>query len=319
MLLQRIVGPDILRSFSSGNSDFTKRVVNSFLNMLVQSLYGGCRDLKEIVRLGRSLWPLYVLPLHSTRIELTMKSVDKMCPSPKGTLTTTTTDGKHILAYLDQQILPQIRQKLDRCIYTLLDDGLSHDVSKHVSSSGDSKNSYSHKEGLQSVPYLTKCLMLAAFICQTNRADKDKQLFTIQKNGKKNNGNKRKSPGEDVAFSGASKNAISKQYRPRMFPMERMLSVFVSIVGLNQGQANSNEAPPVGDAGVDPSATGSSDFFESLSHLRDMGVLHDRANGKASSAEDANPAAPRFWCSLTKDEADTVSRSVSFNLENYLI
>jgi Origin recognition complex (ORC) subunit 5 C-terminus len=266
--------------------------------MLVQSLYGGCRDLKEIVRLGRSLWPLYVLPLHSSKIEQTMKNVHKMFSLSKDTPATTASAGRHILSFLDKQIMPHMRQKLDQCIYTLRDEGLN---------SGENGHCVVNGEGLQSLPYLTKCLMLAAFICQTNKADKDKQLFTMQKNGKKNNGNKRKSPGEDIAF-GAAKNGMAKLYRPRPFPMERMLSVFVSIVGLNQGQTKPSTGTPSGTNSVDPSATGSSDFLESLSYLRDVGILQ----------EASNLASPRFWCSLTKEEAEAVSESVNFQLESYL-
>ena len=177
----------MLRSYLSENETFTKRVVNSFLNILVQSLYGGCRDLKEIVRLGRSLWPLYVHPLHSTQIGQTMKNVQNRYPVAKETTATVATHGKYILSYLDQQILPHMRQKLNQSMYTLQGDAAHESPLPH---SGDSRKQGTGTEGLQTLPYLTKCLLLAAFICQTNRADKDKQLFSIQKNGKKNGANK---------------------------------------------------------------------------------------------------------------------------------
>lgn len=307
LLLRRIIGPDMERAYSSNDETFTKRVVKSFLNILLQSLYGGCRDLKEIVRLGRSLWPLYVLPLHSTRIDQTLKAVKKNCPLAKDTIATTTTSGKYILSYLDHQILTHMRQKLNHSIYTLRDDGHKTHLEK-LNFCGAHNKQTSGSEVLQTLPYLTKCLLLAAFICQTNRADKDKQLFTIQKNGKKNSTNKRKSPTEDIAFGAATKSAASKFCRPRMFPMERMLSVFVSIVGLNQEYNTSSNLRQHKGNGVDPSATGSPEFFESLSYLRDVGLLHDNEN----------LATPRYWCSLTKDEAEAISQSVNFQLGNYL-
>jgi Origin recognition complex (ORC) subunit 5 C-terminus len=299
-LLKRIIGPSMLASY---NDPFVRLVVKSFLNVLVQSLYGSTRDLKEMIRLGCSLWPKYVLPLHSAKLRETLESVRKMCPSVKSSGLSLKSHSKEIVSFLDVQILPQMRQCLEASIYCLCADSpLSY-------SRVAANNSQAE---LENMSYLTKCLMLAAFICQTNRADKDKQLFTIQKNGKKNNGNKRKNPGEDLAY-GAAKRGASKLYRPRMFPMERMLSVFVSIVGLNKDQRSR------GDRSIDyailPANTGSADFFESMSHLRDIRVIHD----KETPSEAVNLVAPKFWCSLTREEADVVAKSVSFPLEQFLI
>ena len=324
-LLERVVGPSALSSYMSGEDNFAKQVVKSFLNTLVQTLYGSTRDIKEMVRLGRLLWPVYVKPLHSTNLEKTMKTVQKMMPSSKTSVATVQSSGKHILSFLDQQILPQIRSKVEHCLYSFTDskEVQQQSTSPRPNPTAPNQTQQPHtierQESTQCMSYLSKCLMLAAFICQTNRPDKDKQLFTIQKNGRKNNRNGRKNHGEDLAF-GSSRNGSSKGYRPRMYPMERMLSVFVSIVGLNQGQQSERTGKQAfGCRGITPGSIGSSDFFEALAHLRDIGVIHDKAGRSSSATDSANLGAPKFWCSLTRDEADSVAKSVRFPLDDYLL
>lgn len=295
--------------------------MKSFLNTLVQTLYGSTRDIKEIVRLGRLLWPVYIKPLHSTNIEKTMKTVQKMVPSSKISKPTVQENGKQILAFLDQQILPQIRSKVEHCLFSFAEKEKTQQqrstaTSKHI----QQPQTTEHVGSAHSMGYLSKCLLLAAFICQTNRPDKDKQLFTIQKNGKKNSVNKRKSHGEDLAF-GSSRNGSSKGYRPRMYPMERMLSVFVSIVGLNQGQqlVESKSQETTGSESITPGSIGSADFFEAMSHLRDIGIIHDKAGRSSSATDTANLVAPKFWSSTTRDEADGVAKSIGFPLDDYLL
>ncbi|CAB9521665.1 expressed unknown protein [Seminavis robusta] len=305
-LIKRIIGPAMFASQSSGNDPFSQAVVKSFLNTLVQGLYGSIRDLKEMFRLGRTLWPKYMLPLHSSRLEQTTKSLHNLFPSLKNAPLSLESHWKQIVSFLDQQIRPHVKHCVQVSMYSLV--GGSSDGPKSATRA-------SHDKAL-SLSYLTRCLMVAAFICQTNKADKDKQVFTIQKNGKKNNANKKKSPGEDLAF-GAAKSGLSKSYRPRMFPMERMLSVFVSIVGLNkENQKGANGSGSAGDIDVQPGHVGDTDFFQSLSNLRDIGVLHDRPS--SSTTDVANMIAPRFWCSLTREEADVVARSVNFPLQHFL-
>jgi len=248
-----------------------------------------------------------------------------MNPSAKSCGATTESHGKHILAFLDKQILPQTRLLLDQCMYCCTDlRQPEHSVSttNTTMSHGNAPLApgLSHKSQFEeNASYLNKILMLAAFICQTNRADRDKQLFTIQKNGKKNNASKKSTPGEDLAFGAAR----TQKFKNRMFPMERMLSVFVSIVGLNQRNLkskSSSESIPANQ--INPGRIGSSDFFEALAHLRDTGVLHEKAGTSvataAATSETVNMANPKFWCSLSKDEADFIATSVNFPLDNYL-
>ena len=319
-LLERVVGPDMATSYVSGKDKFLKHVVKSFLNTLVQTLYGSTRDIKEIVRLGRLLWPAYVKPLHSGNIETTMKNVQKMMSSSKASRPTIHENGRQIVAFLDKLIIPQIRSKVDRCLFSFTDEGKAEQQQKSPTATKQTQEIHSESAGTEhSMAYLSKCLLLAAYICQTNRPDKDKQLFTIQKNGKKSNTARKKSHGEDLAF-GSSRNVSSKGYRPRLYPMERMLSVFVSIVGLNQGQQPGRKSKEMGGSPtITPGSIGSTDFFEALAYLRDIGILHDKAGRSSSVTDTQNLVNPKFWCSTTRDEADTVAKSIGFPLDDYLL
>jgi len=313
----------MLSAYETGNDMFAKQVVKSFLNTLVQTLYGSTRDIKEIVRLGRLLWPIYVRPLHSSNLATTMKSVQKLIPSTKSSMPTIQSNSKQIVSFLDQQILPQIRSKVDDFLYSF--KGQEGAEEKNMTSYENATTSTQLNSELDvGTSYLSRSLMLAAFICQNNRPDKDRQLFTIQKNGRKASGGKKTSQSEDLAF-GSSRNSAPKGYRPRMFPMERMLSVFVSIVGLHQDQMSKStnnrraDSHLRDDLSIAPGRTGSTDFFETLAHLRDIGVLHDRAGRGSSAADLANLSAPKFWCSLTRDEADAIARRIDFPLADYLL
>lgn len=314
MLLERIVGPEIRRAyiFTELEEDFsfTRQIVKSFLNTLVQTLYGSIRDLKEFVRVGRSLWPRYVQPLQSDNIEKTLLALQKRASSTTGIASSQPLDvpaavgAKQILPFLDQQILPHIRANLTYGLYSL-----SEQEHQQVKPGGS----------LTATAYLVKCLMIAAFICQHNKADKDKQLFTIQKNGKRSHSNKKQqSHGEDLAF-GNARNGVSKSFKLRLFPMERMLSVFVSIVGLNEDRMPGKAGQLLRVNELKPNKIGSSDLLDSLAHLRDMGMLHEKSSSSGGiSTEEANLSAPKYWCSLTREEAEEVAKSVNFPLESYL-
>jgi hypothetical protein len=145
-LLKRIIGPSMLASYTTGKDPFVRLVVKSFLNVLVQSLYGSTRDLKEMIRLGRSLWPKYVLPVHSTNLRATKESVCKMCPSVKSAGLSVESHSKEIVSFLDVQILPQMRKCLEASIYSLCADA--------PASSSRVVAANSHGE-LDSMPYLT--------------------------------------------------------------------------------------------------------------------------------------------------------------------
>lgn len=276
-----------------------------------------------MVRVGRSLWPRYIEPLNSANIEKSLDTARRRLGTASSSSSTQAEKGvtkgveNELLSLLDQRIRPQFSSKLELGLYTLTEDNLINGNAS-TSFSGKSNAEAKASDSMEQTSYLTKCLMLAAFICQSNKADRDRHLFTIQKNGKRNNANKRKSPEEDIAY-GTARATTAKSFRPRLFPMERMLSVFISIFGLNRhrqpGQSSRSNNNSVFD--ISPSTIGTSELSESLSHLRDIGVLQDNSSGIGASST-INLVSPKYWCTLTREEADTIAKSVKFPLENYL-
>jgi hypothetical protein len=172
--------------------------------------------------------------------------------------------------------------------------------------------------------------LLAAFVCQSNKPDKDKALFTIQKNGKKNSRQGHRVGSNDadgLAYgSTAWEQQRLKMLRPRTFPLERMLSVFVNIVGLIGGEEKLRLTT---NSTVDPRellhAIGSTCFFENLARLRETGLLHEvqgafTGGGDGFTSFDGiNMLSSKYWCELNRDDAEALAASVEFPLENFLL
>ena len=237
---------------------FKPSLRKSFLGTLVQSLHDRTLDLKEYIRKGRELWTTYIEPLQSDRIGKTLETAKKTAG-----IEDRSTIQSELLALLDRRFLPQLRRDLEK------ETQLSDDIHEF--------------------PNLQKYLLLSAFLCQVNRPDRDRKLFSIQKNGKR----RRNAPAagnadEEGAFGAAAK-------RTRTYPAERMLSVFVSVVGLNSGGSDDERMRSLG----------STSFFESLAELRQIGLIHGNSR--------------RCWCSLTAAEAQSIAKSLNFPLDKYML
>lgn len=288
-----------------------------------------------MIRVGRALWPTYVLPLDPRNIQSTLNAA--RLRRSKGRNSTTVESvliregsvaqenasaedlQKEILAILDEAILPRMKKCLEEELFTMKGDDTYAENTLSVASSSQ-----------YDLPFLSKCLLLAAFVCQTNKPDKDKALFTIQKNGKKNNrqghrvGN---NDAEGLAFGSTTwEQQRLKMLRPRTFPLERMLSVFVNIVGLIGGEerlrCSVNNSADTRDL---LSSIGSTCFFENLARLREIGLLHEVQGPSIgggdgfSSFDGVNLVSTKYWCELNRDDAEALAASVDFPLANFLI
>jgi Origin recognition complex (ORC) subunit 5 C-terminus len=279
-------------------SEFSAVVFRSFLETLVQFLYDLTRDINVYVHLGRALWPTYVQPILAENIGETLRAVKK----GQGTSAMTKLDTqREILSLLDQKIFPHIRSVLEQGVAPSTIDSppaLSQKVGP------TDKSALSHD-----LPHLAKYLLLAVYVCQVNRADKDKELFSIQTNGKRKRGSQTDT-GEDVAFGSGQQHV--KAFRPRTFPVERLYSLYVSMIGLN----------PLRDVPHDEHdemlrSSGNVDFHETVAYLRDMGILHEYP--KRASSDPIRFSQRSFWSSLTRDEATAIASSVQFPLERYIL
>mmetsp|Transcript_19924 Transcript_19924/g.20253 ORF Transcript_19924/g.20253 Transcript_19924/m.20253 type:complete len:347 (+) Transcript_19924:70-1110(+) len=204
-------------------------------------------------------------------------------------------------------------------------------------------------------PYLRSCLLLAAFICQNNKADQDRKLFSVHGNGKRRKcranidiygGND-----EDMAFGSTSVTASSfttrrrsygsssigggsssittttagqhqqqhqveqlKMLRLRPIPLERVFSIFVTLVKLNPTEENEDDDDnDDNNIEVTINDLGSTRLYTDISHLIDIGYLHPAMGNQI------HLSTARFLCSLTRDEAIEISNRIGIPIERLLI
>lgn len=318
----------------SESYEFLLAVYRSFLETLIQSLYDLTSDLKEYVRLGRALWPRYIAPISSQAATIkNLESIRKANVS-KGTTLTSPGDAafiqREILSLLDQKIFPQIRHTLTHGVGALAFESPPAVVVVTGGHASNSTRTKLKKPPLQNVPLLAKYLLLATYLCQANRPEKDKQLFSIQTSGKRkrrdnaNNGNTL--TGEEVAFgSSGPQGQQLKSLRRQAFPVERLYSLYVSLISLNPTDDLSLQ---FGDDGDDNStgvnhqdemlrSLGNVSFQETVAYLRDIGIIHDYP--KRSVSENVRLSQRNFWSSMTRDEAQAVARSIDFPLDKYIL
>ena len=241
-----------------------------------------------MIRIGRKLFPTYIKPL-------SLSSFDKTVESARNTLTAEADDTslqRAIISILDRKILPALRLELERGLWSLESRGDSSTVGHDL-------------------PLLAKYLLTAAFLCQVNRPDRDKYLFSIQKNGRRRRQDANRNDEEETAFGPGGSHEQPKVFRPRTFPMERMLSVYVSLVGLNTSSAAFSGEERL-------RSLGGTAFHENFSLLRDIGFLLEYPPRQAYS-ETIRMTEPRYWSPLTVEDAKAIASSMEFPLDRYLL
>lgn len=276
--------PDTLSSLTgtTPDSSFHRTLVTNFVRSLVQAMRSITRDVRDMLRVGCRLWLSFIEPLSAQNIESTIKAAKSFGEDQE----------KALLLYMGRRMVK---------------------LSKHLESVLISFGEEGGLEALVSdLPYLCKCMILASFICQNNKADKDKQLFTITGNGKRRRQNQQQEEGdpESAAFATWDQQRL-RMLRPRCFPLERMLTIFVSIVGLHEQRhlVSINKTP---ESFI--SSLGNSTFLETIGQLRAMGLLRElpKEGGIPMSAA-------MYCCDMGRDDAELVARSIDFPLERYLV
>lgn len=161
------------------------------------------------------------------------------------------------------------------------------------------------------LPYTTKFLLLAAFLCQQKRPEQDVNLFTTINTGKRSSRGA-KAAGEGAAF--ASSASDLKQLRVAKIPsfqIERLLSVFTSIMG--QYGRTARQAGKVADMGTD-------ELFKIISSLIAVGLLRSAGNSSGNRVADKTDfIMEKVICTLSKEEAQIIASSVGFPLDKYCL
>ena len=297
--------------------NFHDNVYKSFLETLVQGLSDFTSDIKEYLRLGRGLWPLYITPLLPENIASTVAFVQKsnIAKGKKSTNLHVTAIENDMLSLLDQRFFPHLRHALEYGLGVL-----SFDSSGTVTTTHRSCTNGGVRDDL---PIFVKYLLLAVYICHTNRQEKDRQLFSIERNGRKRRKTKEADNEEEMAYgTTGSQQDAPKTMRPRTFPMERLYSLYVSIVSLNASKSQAENRTSAREANDKDHpeilrSIGNIRFLETMTYLRDIGVLHDFP--KRSPNDPIRFSQRNVWTTITQDEAQQIAKSINFPLDRYIL
>ena len=284
--------------------------MDAFHNALIQYLADSTRDIRDFIRLGRSYWPVFIEPLSDHQIQKTMNSIRRRKKSDSNGSPT----SAEVVTYLEQRFFSSISTLPGTILGTAVDSPI-------LSSSNNSSDNKSMKRPLTAqgpsniLPYYRSFLLLSAFICQRNRPEQDKHFFSTQRNGKRRkSGNSNQSgKGDDAAF--ASDAMQLQSLRPRPFPLERVFSVFVSLLNLNPP----TERQLVDKPELDEYSLGSIRLHDDIAQLIDMGHLHLIRFDGAVKGEQININNAKLWCSLTTEEAMQIAETVQVPLQNFIL
>jgi len=277
---------------------FQEKVYRSFTRTLVQSTYDLTKNVKEIIRFGRILWLRYTDPLHPGKIQEIVGTVTRKLASFQPPVEATPERlEQEVLAFLDQKMWSQVRPLTEEYLFAL-----SVPLTGTVFQEHD-------------MPDRAKYLLLAAYLCQVNRPDRDKHLFSIDKNGRKRKSvTETNTASEDTAF-GTDSLPQPKTYRLRTFPLERMLSIFVSLVTLHQIEGHKDSLPEQETEQL--LSLGDVSLLHNLEYLQDLGMLHEQP--VTGPAEPIRLTGRRYWCELTENEALRLAESLQFPLTRYIL
>jgi hypothetical protein len=297
---------------------------SSMMNSFVPSVISTTHDMIEIIRLARLLWPAYIEPVENcdddTIEELMRQIVDCLNGDDSSAMTCksilesscnlcqySTSTG---LESTDLNLLKQqLSEKLDRNIRETM-RGL---LTRTIMMPGRVLPTKDGTPYVERLPYITKFLLLAAFLCQNKRKEQDTNLFTTENTGKSKR--RRVNKTEDgTAYASSSKDLTQRQ---PLFPLERMLSVFASIIG-QYGHSHYMSYKEVGVTTV--AQLGTTHLFHNVTQLMTTGLL--RKNGKATFDDKdeydlLETMSAKFSCTLSRDDALVIASSVGFPLEKY--
>ena len=137
-------------------------------------------------------------------------------------------------------------------------------------------------------------------------------LFTTINTGKRSNRGSKASSDDGTNF--ASSSSDLKQIRLVKIPsfqIERLLSVFTSIMG--QYGRTSRQSRKVGDMGTE-------ELFKIISSLIAGGLLSSASNTSGNRIADKTGfVAEKVSCTMSKEDAQIIASSVGFPLHKYCV
>ena len=295
------------------------------MNSFIPSVISSTHDITEIMRLARLLWPEYTAPLDKNSnyddpalVSLMWQvvgglyredeSLDDPCTDCSFCQQLSTGVDETSVENLNTQ-KQRLSEKLDRNIRESMRKLLSNTVMMPGRVlMKETQHPYAGR-----LPYITKFLLLAAFLCQNKRSEQDANLYTRQNTGKSKRRRANK-PGDETAYAASSKDMTQRQ---PSFPLERMLSVFYSIID----QYGQNHYMTYKEEGASVAAQlGTERLFRNISQLIATGLLSTTGSAKFNERYNQNlmdKTDAKFSCNISRGDARVIATSVGFPLEKY--
>jgi hypothetical protein len=285
---------------------FREKVVRSFWNAIVQFASESTRSIQEMIQIGRAFWPTYAAHLQPPQVGATIKTIlERLNVSMEDVQSLEENKTKiedEFLRFLGSGFFTQLAtfSKYNKLNFLALNEaGLIPSTHTDETESEEySPHSFSRS-----------CLLLAAFICQHNIACHDCKVFSSHGNGQR-----RKSDAMDDIYGENEEDAAAygSTFKPRPFALERVYSIFVTLVHLNLASDGDNVE-------VLMDSFGSTRLQTDLSHLVGLGLLHPTKYNGLLNGDQVSLNMARFTCSLTHDEAVAIANRHCIPLEQYLL
>ena len=336
------------------------RLYNAMIKTILQSLEGMTRDIREIQRFARIFWPIYISPLttgHAQDPNGVIKQ--KFClvlassgntqaqksqeddPSPG--LCRQETCGfcravvslkvppsgriDSILEMLDIKGRKPMREIISKCLFAPVQ---KLDTTAYPETNQDATFLRTVRDlqgsSLAQLSYMAKFLLLSAYLCQKNRQEQDLALFTHHNKGRRR---KTSSEGNNADGEGAlfASSAIAQQqlrsFRLVGFPLERMISVFSSILSKYGSESEFLRGKIQQDGYLNVTEVGSTQLFACLAELRDFGLLCDMNGGLSANVAGGtghiDMAAKKYTCNLADADATALANELEIPLQKYLL
>ena len=318
-------------AFLSNNANQLRSKLNdwlyaSMMNSFIPSVVSSTHDMTEITRVARLLWPEYVAPLDRrngcddpTLESLIWRVLCCICPDAAEQCEDSHCsfcENLHVAAdnVVDSVVdLNELKKRLSEKLDRNIRESMRSLLSSTIMMPGRVLMKQNYHPYAGRLPYITKFLLLAAFLCQNKRSEQDRNLFTTVNTGKSKRRRTNKD-GDETAYAASSKDTTQRQ---PSFPLERMLSVFYSIID----QYGQQHYMTYKEGGVSISAQlGTQHLFQNISQLIATGLLCTVGSVKFNEKYNQDlmeMTTAKFSCMISRDDARIIASTVGFPLERY--
>ena len=338
------------------------RLYKAMIKTILQSLEGMTRDIREMQRFARIFWPIYISPLttgHSqdpsgvikqefysalarsvssqaqdghddaaAATSLCQKDACGFCRAMSSLNSAPDGNIDSILETLDMKGRKPMREIMSKCLFAPVQ---KLDTTAYPESHADATYLQSLRDlqgsSLAQLSYMAKFLLLSAYLCQKNRQEQDLALFTNHNKGRRrktsSEGNNAVDGEGDLFASSAAAQQRLRSFRLTGFPLERMISVFSSILSKYGTESELLKDTTQEDGYLNVTGVGSTQLFACLAELRDLGLLCDMNSGISAGAAvgvgQIDMTAKKYTCNLSDADATGLAQELEIPLQKYLL